>query len=439
MPNLATRECLITLNIAIFIGLLGIGGSVFLLSPKEDISVDEKRTLAKMPAFSLEALEKGTYFKEIDNYVADNFILRQQLTELAGQIKALKGAALDDIQVVVENKPKPLEVELPKAGSVKSEVAGGATTALDAAEEQPYQNVESIIIYKGRAVQMVGGSAERMQSLSKVVSEYQNQLGPDLKIYFMAIPVGADFYLPAKISRGALKEKLLIDSMYSQLPAQVTKVDAYKTLSEHVDEYTYFKTDHHWTGLGAYYAFEAFLKAANLSPLPMESLAKRTITNFLGTLYQRTQSPVLRSSADTVEYFVIPNATKVQYFNSEGAKPANSTLYAEFAKGSAGYGVFLGGDYPLLKIKSDVNNGKKIILIKDSYGNAFAPYLASRYEEVYVIDYRSYRGNIRKLIQDNGIQNLIFAHNTYVMQSKYTANQERSFLKQIVNTLNNEP
>ena len=428
MPNLETQEYLIKINIAIFIALFGIGGVVFLLSPKEDISVNEKRALAKMPTFSFEALKKGTYFKEIDNYVADNFILRQQLTELAGQIKALKGVAFDDIQVVVENKPKSLEVEPAKPGLAKSDVVGDATTTLDAADQQPYQNVESIIIYKGRAVQMVGGSADRMQPLSQVVSEYQQEFGPDFKIYFMAIPVGSDFYLPTKISRGALKEKSLIDSMYSQLPAQVIKVDAYKTLSEHVDEYIYFRTDHHWTGLGAYYAFEAFLKAANLSPLPIDSLTKRTIPNFLGTLYQRTQSPVLRSSADTVEYFVIPNATKVQYFNSESTKPANSTLYAEFAKGSAGYGVFLGGDYPLLKIKSDVSNGKKIILIKDSYGNAFAPYLASRYEEVYVIDYRYYRGNIRKLIHDNGIQNLIFAHNTYVMQSKYTANQERSFL-----------
>ncbi len=429
MLYFTSREYLIKINIALFVALLGAGGVLFLLSSKEEISVDEKRVLAKMPIFSLEALKKGTYFKEIDNYVADNFILRHQLTELAGQIKALKGTALDGIQVVVENKPKPLEVELHEPELAKSEVTSDMTTRLDDVDEQPYQNTESIIIYKDRAVQMVGGSAEKMQPLSRVVSEYQEQLGPDLKIYFMAIPVASDFYLPTKILRGIFKEKSLIDSMYSQLPAQVTQVDAYKVLSEHVGEYIYFRTDHHWTGLGAYFAFEAFLEAANLSPLPIDSLMKRTIPNFLGTLYQRTQSPVLRSSPDTVEYYLIPNTTKIQHFNPEGTKSTSSTLYAEYAKGSAGYGVFLGGDYPLLKITSDVNNGKKIILIKDSYGNAFAPYLASKYEEVYVIDYRYYRGSIRKLIQDNGIQNLIFAHNTYVMQSKYTANQERSFLK----------
>jgi hypothetical protein len=107
-----------------------------------------------------------------------------------------------------------------------------------------------------------------------------------------------------------------------------------------------------------------------------------------------------------------------------------ASLYAEYARGSLGYGVFLGGDFPLMKITSDIKNGQKILVIKDSYGNAFAPYLASRYEETYVIDYRYFKGNIKQLIQDNGIQNMIFAHNTFVIQNPYTAKQARQFLNQ---------
>jgi hypothetical protein len=103
-------------------------------------------------------------------------------------------------------------------------------------------------------------------------------------------------------------------------------------------------------------------------------------------------------------------------------------LYAEYARGASAYGVFLGGDYPLMRITSDVKNGRKIAMIKDSYGNAFAPYLASHYEEVYVLDYRYFNGNIKTLMQQEGIQELLFAFNSYVFLSGYTVQRARGFL-----------
>ncbi len=419
------------ITIGAFLCTLLSGGVLFMLTPKEAMSIDEKRALAQMPQFSLEAIFKGTYFQNIDSFIADNFIYRKQLSEIAAFLKMLRGSPIDDIQVIVqEKKPNiPLEKSPLETPQLRMELVSNQT-ASEKFENEPYENVESIIIFKGRAIQMISVSEKNLRPLSKVINEYKEQFGNQLKIYFMAFPIGADFYLPKKITRGAQKERYLIDQMHAQLSEDIIKVDVYNALVPHQDDYIYFKTDHHWTGLGAYYAFDAFAKAAQLEGLPLSSLTKKTIPNYLGSLYQRTESPTLRASGDVVEYYKIPNSTKTTIYNHVKDSGNKASLYAEYARGSLGYGVFLGGDFPLMKITSDIKNGQKILVIKDSYGNAFAPYLASRYEETYVIDYRYFKGNIKQLIQDNGIQNMIFAHNTFVIQNPYTAKQARQFLNQ---------
>ncbi len=417
------------LTIGVFFLILMSGGLLFIATPKEKISVDEKRELAQMPEVSREAIFQGTYFKNIDSYVSDNFIFRKHLTEIAAFMKSFRGKPMDDIEVVDQEK-KPVinpEVSALDKNKLKAQLAPDQLVK-DKVDNDPYENIESVIIYKGRAIQMIGMSENNMRLLSKVINEYKEEFGKSVKIYFMAFPIGADFYLPTKITRGTQKERILIDFMHSQLSEDIVKVDVYNALVPHQDEYIYFKTDHHWTGLGAYYAFDAFTKVAQLEPLPLSTLTKKVIPNYLGSLYQRTESTALKASGDTVEYFKIPNVTTSKIYNNVNDSGNAASLYAEYARGSLGYGVFLGGDFPLMKITSDVKNGQKVLIIKDSYGNAFAPYLASRYEETYIIDYRYFNGNIKKLIQDNGIQSIIFAHNTYVIQSSYTAKQERQFL-----------
>jgi hypothetical protein len=117
----------------------------------------------------------------------------------------------------------------------------------------------------------------------------------------------------------------------------------------------------------------------------------------------------------------VPVKTKATYYPANSNTPVPLPLYAEYARGVNAYGVFLGGDFPLMRVVSDVKNGKKIAVIKDSYGNAFVPYLAAHYEEVFILDYRYFVGNIKTLLEDNGIQNLLFAHNTYVVLGTTTA------------------
>ena len=205
-------------------------------------------------------------------------------------------------------------------------------------------------------------------------------------------------------------------------------VKAYDELEKHQHEYIQFNTDHHWTGRGAYYAYLAFCGSAGIEPLAIEKFEIKKINNFIGTLYNFTRSEDLKQNKDYVEYFKIPNTTKATYFNENLTIEKKTKLYSEYARGGNSYGVFLGGDYPMMHIKSDVKNGQKILIIKDSYGNAFSPFLCAHYEDVYIVDYRYLKSNIKNIMKKYSIDNVIFAHNVFVINSSYTTYQENKFL-----------
>jgi hypothetical protein len=139
-------------------------------------------------------------------------------------------------------------------------------------------------------------------------------------------------------------------------------------------------------------------------------------------------SESLKKNKDSVEYFKIPNKTKAYYFMEGMTKSQSTSLLSERARGGNSYGVFLGADFPLMRIVSDVKNGKKILQIKDSYGNAFAPYLPTLFEEVFVVDYRYFKGSIKDLVKKYGITDVIFTHNIFVINSRYTAKREGQLL-----------
>lgn len=447
------------LQTLLFAGVLVGFGLVFVITPKDTVSEGENRKLAQFPEFSWSAIGQGAFMQRIDDFVADNFVFRYSLSDVTGQIKQWRGWAQDDIQVfsnksahqagagtpkppirpaeekAIADASNPAPVSQPSAEmqepnplteAIKGDVIVQAAVKVQA-HDAPYQNIESVIILKNRAVQMFGGTTQMVKPFAALMTKYQQEF-PQVVIYFMPIPIGADFYLPTKVNKGVMREKLVIDHAVSLLPPQVRPVNAYAKLAQHSNEYIYFNTDHHWTALGAYYAYTAFAEAAQFAPIPLSVMKKKEIPNFLGSLYHLTLSHVLKIKGDTVEYYKVPVQTTVEYFSAGSRQGKPTQMYAEYARGGNAYGVFLGGDYPLLKINSDVKNGRKIAIIKDSYGNAFVPYLTSHYEEVYVLDYRYFNGNIKTLIQKEGIQELLLAHNTFVFITGYTVRQVRGFL-----------
>jgi hypothetical protein len=422
------------INSIVFFSIIFCGGILFLVLPKEKISESEKRKLTQLPVLNFTNIFSGKFESEFDNYYNDNFIFRNHFISIANYIKENFGIKDNEIRIYSnvsvhkKNLKKPALASkdaVKDSNELKSLTITDETNDIDA-ESDNYENIKSVIVYKNRAIQIFGGSKIMMSKFASMVRKYKTEINGIKNIYCMAIPVGSDFYLPAKFSK--TNEQSSIRYLYQSMDTSIRCVNVYDELASHKSEYIQFNTDHHWTGRGAYYAYKAFCKSAGFTCLPIEKLQKKVIRNFLGTLYYYTLSESLKENIDSVEYFKIPNLTKAYYFN-EGISNAKQTkLYAEYARGGNSYGVFLGADFPLMKIVSDVKNGRKILQIKDSYGNAFAPFLPAHFEEVYIVDYRYFNGNIKELIKKYGITDIIFSHNIYVINSSFTTFRETKML-----------
>ena len=406
----------------LFLSIIYLGGLLFIILPHDKVSVNEKRSLSPFPILTSNNYLTGKYTDSIDFYYSDNFLFRDHLIALSNKLKEKRGIKNLDIKIYTKNEKAGNLIEKNK---IENNIKAADTINI-LNNDNEYQNIKSVIVYKNRALQMFSGSKKVAASFSKLMGEYKLTF-PDVNVYCMAVPVGGDFYLPNNINKN--NEIKFIDALYASLVNGVIPIKAYESLKPHYKEYLQFNTDHHWTGRAAYYAYEAFCNTIGISQVPMEKLNRKVIKGFLGTLYYYTLSPELKNNKDSVEYFKIPYETKTVYYTKNSTTPVKGNLYAESARGGNSYGVFLGGDFPLIKIVSSIKNNKKILVLKDSYGNAFVPYLASHYEEIYVIDYRYYEGGVKNLVKNNNITDILFAHNVFMFNTNYTIVKERNFLK----------
>jgi hypothetical protein len=203
-------------------------------------------------------------------------------------------------------------------------------------------------------------------------------------------------------------------------------VDCYADFVRHKDEYVYVRTDHHWTADGAYLAYRAFGKAEGFAPVALGSLASGELPGFMGSLYSDTYlnpaSKALEKAPDTVRYYY--PAYAVTAYNYQDYTLSSDTevpvLLPDTSKIASNYNVFFGGDTRLLHMKSAVANGKSVLVVRDSYGHAFLPFLANSYEDVYAVEPRYFESfPLAYFIADHGIDELLFLNHPLTATAKY--------------------
>jgi hypothetical protein len=307
---------------------------------------------------------------------------------------------------------------------VKEDSAVSIPAITDTAKvKAEYDRSSSIVVYENRAIQIFTVSSEGPYQYVDMVNLY-NETFDSLDIFCLVAPTQTDFYLPDEYKKTSNYESSMIDFIGLLLDSGVHFVDAYGELERHKKEYIYFNTDHHWTGRGAYYAYVAFCRSAGLTPFPLDSLERRQVKKkFLGSLYGITLDSRLRKTRDSVEYFRPKIPTRTFRWNRDSARYEPSRLFVN----AHNYTNFIGGDHPMVRIESDVNQ-KKILVIKDSFGNAVVPFLALHYGTVYVMDYRYFDINVRRFVDQNGITAIMFLNNTFAANSKFTAYRGRYVL-----------
>ncbi|MFE6169712.1 DHHW family protein [Viridibacillus arvi] len=278
----------------------------------------------------------------------------------------------------------------------------------------------SIITLGDRAVEIFYGNEGNSERYTNAISSTKQALGNQVEVYNMVVPSSVEFALPQKYQNMSKSQKPVIDKIYESLDSKVKTVDAYKALEKHKNEYIYFNTDHHWTSLGAYYAYEQFAKEAGFQAKSLNEYKKYSKKGFLGTLYTQTQDTKLKENADVVDYYKIPvNYDVFRYEKGKEDTPVSSTLYADYVDGVNAYSLFLHGDFPMIKIQNnDSNNGKKLVVVKESYGNAFVPFLIPHYDEIYVVDSRYYNSSLKKLVNEQGVKEVLFINNIFAANTE---------------------
>ena len=349
----------------IFLVFLIVAFAFNLFSKDKKYSESENRMLAQKPVFSMANLTSGKYMKDMEDYVTDQFFIRDKWINL----KVLEDLALGkkESNGVYIGK-KDYLMEIPTAPNQK---------ALD----------------------------NNLDAISNFSASH-----PDINTVMTLIPNAAYIY-DHLIPRNAPVRDQEKDIKYvmNAVSTSLNFVDLTKTMSSHKEEDIYYKTDHHWTTLGARYAFDALSTALGIEKPTQEYKIYPVTHSFQGTLASKSGYD---KALDTIEIYVPQgvNTDCVVNFTDEGKKTASVYESAALEKKDK-YEVFFGGNHTRIDISTPMEGKKNLLLFKDSYANCFIPFLVPYYRNIIVIDPRYFYDDIESLISDNEITDVLFLYN----------------------------
>ncbi len=294
----------------------------------------------------------------------------------------------------------------------------------------------NVFIYDKQGYEIFYGTDDSAKKYTDVVSSIKNSLGKDVKVYNMIVPTHGYYALPDNYKKLGNDEKSNVTTAYKSYGSDIVTIDVFSALEQHKDEYIYFKTDHNWTGLGAYYAYTEFCKSAGVTPIDVKTLSTGEIKNFLGSLSAATRTEqstkgnkVLAANPDFVKYYKIPGSYTCTLLENGKSEPEDVPLIATFAEGSNAYSAFIWGNNPYMHIKTSLKTGRKLCIIKDSYGCAFAPFTVSNFDEVYIVDPTFYEGNVLDYIKKNKYTDVLVLNSIMNANTQIRVDEIKTILK----------
>lgn len=398
--------------------VLALTFGAFILPLRPKVSEAEKRPLARFPEFSFSSLFSGEYFSGISSWFSDTVPFRDALVGLNSKIQHILGTATvlkgfneakagDDIPDTPNTAPV---TEAPGVSDISSETTAQPDSSTAAPETEPQgeydglvQKFDSILVAGNSGYEYYNFNQAAADAYIAAVNAAGNKLGGRASVYSMIIPTSIDITLDSRVRKkvNVSDQKKAIDYMEGSMNQNVRRVEIFDTMKAHKNEYIYFRTDHHWTGLGAYYAYVRFCEVKGIQALPLSSYTVRSFDNFLGSFYNDSgKDPALGGTPDVVDTYTPPCNTKMTVTERSGNSFVTPMIYnATTNKPAYKYSAFIYGDNPFTVIENtDMTGGDALILVKESFGNAIAPLLTYHYKYVYVVDYRYYTGTLNSLV-----------------------------------------
>ena len=425
---------------------------LFLFFPKPTYSELEKRDLKTFPEFN--AQELSSYPGAISEWFSDSQPYRDDFLTLSmGLRNAMKfnfrsdedavsfiatsdgmapdseeSETIDDRPETETHDPNSLIEENAKIGNSGVIVAGTAPNA--------------------RAMMAYGGTATSGGGYISMVNKYAATF-PDATMYVVIANTAGEFYMPEKVSQRNKPQTATLNHVKESLAPGVKYVDVWSALNAHKAEDIFSRTDHHWAPLGAYYAAKAFAQTAGVPFKNLDSYEKHVVRDYVGSMYGYSKDINVKNSPEDFVYFTPKNVNYTSDFISytvdanykitKTSGPYKSEFFKSFNDGNGNaYCTFMGGDRFTVHVKTDSPSSRKLLVIKDSYGNAVPGYLFYGFSDIHVVDFRYFNKNMKKYVTENGITDIAFIFSIFKVCSGGACKQVENFLTQEDGKLNGD-
>lgn len=361
--------------IALFIGTLCLGLVAFCFWPKRAFSVEENRTLQQAPEWKADALTSGIWMKEFEDFIADQFPLRDGWTSMKSTLQKWSGQR--------ENNGV-------------------------------YFGKDGYLLVKAEPTH-----TENLQQNAQAIRQFAQKIHKP--VYVMPVPsatwVMAD-WLPAFAPEPDQREQQQIFAR--MLTDQTPLIDVFPLLRAHADQGLYYRTDHHWNEKGAYWGYSQLVQALGQTPLQATDFVYQTVSNqFLGTSYSKAKDAQARP--DAVVRMTPASSASISMTVLDDGSQRDSLFWPEKLEEKDQYTYYLGGNHAAVVTHNPRGNGQRLLLIKDSYAHILAPYLAVQYSEVHLIDLRYYHAPLSAYVEQQEIDQVA------VVCRMQSLNEETSF------------
>lgn len=366
------KEAIIT--IAVFLVLL-FGLTIWnLLTPDREFSYNENKYLDQMPSFTLEKLLNGKWQSEFESYITDQFIGRDTWVEL--NVMTERGIGKKDVNGVLFADDHYM-IQMYKPQDVDPELAA--------------KNLDRLHQFVEKSTEMVGAdhtSVMLVPTASEVLSDK----------------------LPSFAEGMLYDQKELLRQAKEQVGEEAW-IDVQSVLDQHKEEYIFYRTDHHWTMTGAFYAYQQWMSQKGYGTVNLDDYEQVTLSEeFLGTTYSK--APTESAKADTMLYFE-KNPQQEYTVYLEGSEEGHNGLYdpAKLQEKDK-YASYLYGNNGLVEIQGGEKNGRVLLIIKDSYAHSLGTLAAQDFEKVYLIDPRYFLQDVWQFAEENQVTDTLFLFNT---------------------------
>lgn len=334
-----------------------------LLTPDRTFSENENRFLTAAPAFSPGELFFGDYTGSLETYATDQFAGRDTWVSVkAGVEKWIRKAKSNGVYF--------------------------------AKDDYLIESFETV------------NREQYRKNLGYAESFHRALDQMDIKLTTLLVPT-ASYILEDKLPSFApeTSQKELLAEAQSFLP---DLTDVSDTLYRHREEAVYYRTDHHWTSLGAFYAYEAYCRAKGLDAPSFETYDREILSDsFYGTTWSKAS--LYSIPPDSIEAFQPKTRPALSVLYE--SETSDSIYVPAYLEKKDQYSVFLGQNQPLIQITTDTGNGRRLLLVKDSYANCFVQFLLTDYEEIHILDPRFYRSSYTDYVKEQGITDALLLFN----------------------------